>query len=47
MGTGYDWTRAMNREVTAGKEAYTGYPRTGIAGSQECPAVGTVNKEES
>lgn len=37
----------MNREVTAGKEAYKGYPRMGIAGSQECPAVGTVNKEES
>jgi hypothetical protein len=37
----------MDREVTAGKEARAGYPRTGIAGSQECPAVGTVNKEES
>jgi hypothetical protein len=47
MGTGYDWTRAMNREVTAAEEAYTGYPRTGFAGSQECPAAGTVNKEES
>jgi hypothetical protein len=47
MGKGYDWTRAMNREVAAGKEAYAGYPRTGIVGSQECPAVGTVNKEES
>jgi len=47
MGKGHDRTRAMNREVTAGEDAYTGYPRTGIAGSRECPAVGTVNKEES
>jgi len=37
----------MDREVTAGEEAHARYPRTGIAGSQECPAVGTVNKEES
>jgi hypothetical protein len=37
----------MNREVTAGKEAYAGYPRTGMSDSQECPASGTVNKEES
>lgn len=37
----------MNREVTAGEEAHAGYPRTGITGSQECPAIGTVNKEES
>lgn len=37
----------MNREVTAGEEAHEEQPRTGIAGSQECPAVGTVNKEES
>jgi hypothetical protein len=36
----------MDREVKAGEEARTGYPRTGIAGSQECPANGTVNKEE-
>jgi hypothetical protein len=39
--------RALDREVKAGKEAQGRYPGTGIAGSQECPAVGTVNKEES
>jgi len=46
-GNVYDWTGAMDREVTAGEEAHAGYSRPGIAGSQECPAVGTVNKEES
>jgi len=44
---GFDWTRALDREVTAGKDAHAGFPGTGIAGSQECPASGTVNKEES
>ena len=37
----------MDREVKAGEQARTWFPKTGIAGSQECPANGTVNKEES
>ena len=39
--------KATDREVTAGKEEHAGFPTTGIAGSQKCPAIGTVNKEES